>query len=225
MVSASPSGSDFSLYAIEERIELIVFLLRNGIIFMVVALCASNSEAKKYLSCRISAVDSIGNIKFIRVGPSLLIERNATVEAGCNSSRIAGIREQIARHVFHDKTVIGFIAVEGVYDVIPVEPHGAHGVVVIAVGISVAGEIKPVLSHALSVMGRVDHRIDEIGILFRREGGVCVCSFRQGNFEKGRKPSQFIEVWWQTAKVERDASYESFGAGLGRGFHFVAFKL
>ncbi len=167
VVAAPPSGSDFSLYAVEERVELIILLLGNRIVFVIVALCATNSEAEKHLSRRICAVHRVGNIKFIGVSSTLFIERHATIEAGCHPCGIASLGEEVACHIFHNKPVIGFVAVKGVDDVVPVEPHGAHGVIVIAVGVSVACEIEPVLGHALSVMRRVDHGVDEIGILFR----------------------------------------------------------
>ena len=80
VVAAPASGPDLAIHAVEEGVELVIFLLRNGIILMVVTLSATNRETEEDLAGGVGAVHCIGDVELIRIGSSLLIEGHATVE-------------------------------------------------------------------------------------------------------------------------------------------------
>jgi hypothetical protein len=54
-----------------------------------------------------------------------------------------GVREEVAAELFDGELVEGFVFVEGADDVVAVGPDGAGGIVGVAGGVSIAGEVEP----------------------------------------------------------------------------------
>ena len=188
MITRCASRTDLSVETVEERIELIVFLLRNRIVFMVVTLGTTHCQTEEYLPGGICPVYGIGHIELIRVGSPLLVECHTPVEPRCNPRLYVGIREQISRHILDDEPVIRLVRIESIDDIIPVKPHRSIGISVVTVRVSITGQVEPGLSHPFSVMGCGQHLVD----------GPIECRLRVVSGER----SDLLNGRRQTSKIQ-----------------------
>ncbi len=161
---ASMDGRDLHLFvrcidrrprfvvAVEEREQAVVFLLRNGVVFVIVALGALDGQAEHRLSDGVHAVEHRVHAKLLGIDGALLVEHGIAQEAGGHDLILVGVRQLVAGKLLDEELVVGQITVEGVDHVIAVEMDLARHVLLVTVGIRVAGGVQPVPSPAFAVV-------------------------------------------------------------------------
>ena len=83
-------------------------------------LSTTNGQPKKHLTGGISPVYCIGHIEFIRIRPTLFIESNIAIEPGSYPGLLIGISQKIASDIFYHESIIGFIAIKRVDDIVAI---------------------------------------------------------------------------------------------------------
>ena len=153
----------------KRRIKPIVIAGRDGIEFVVVALGASQWRPEKGLP---NVVHHI--IKIVlpadnwRRHGGVLPWSHAKESLGHNHLRVLGI-QVFPSHLFKNKPGIGFILIEGTDNVVAITPGvGSLEVVRETAGVSVTGDVQPVLTPTLSVMRAFQQTINQIHISLMR---------------------------------------------------------
>ena len=162
-------GADFGRGSIDDAIfrdviktgeQGVIIALGDRIKFVVVALSASDGEAQPVGGGGIDAVEESDVTLFLGDGATFAVEEVIAIEGSCDALLGGGCGEQIAGELFDRKLIEGLIRVEGLDH--PVAPNPLEGVAVllIAVGISVAGGIEPRQRHAFAIMWGGQQAID-----------------------------------------------------------------
>src|SRR5690606_5987503 len=73
-----------------------------------------------------------------------------------------GPRQEVVGQLVDDEPIVGEVAVQGGDDPVPIKPGGALGLAPGFGDVGVAGEVEPVASPALPVMGRGEVAVDEL---------------------------------------------------------------
>ncbi len=190
--------------AVEERVKLVVFPVRDGVVFVGVALGATDGEAEPDGAGGVDAVHHSLDAELLGVGAPFFVDERVAVEGGGGALALGRIGQEIARELFDGELIEGQVAVHGVDHPIAIGPHHAISVDGVAVGVGIPCLVEPVPAPALAVMriGKqaVHGGIDRgLGI-----GGVGV--------EKG---VQFLRGRRQAGEVEVQAAQERGGGGFG----------
>src|SRR5207245_1044764 len=93
---------------------------------------------------------------------ALLVAHGVAMEAGGDAVVHGRIREQVSGDLLDRELVEGHVGVEGVDDPVAVGPDLARAVLLVAVGIGVAGEVEPTAGPALAVVGAGEEAVDEL---------------------------------------------------------------
>ena len=188
---------------VEEGEEPVVVALRDRIKLVVVAAGALEREPHEGGGGRLDPVGHIFDAVFLRDDAPFGREHVVATEAGCDPLRPAGIGQEIAGELLHDEAVVGHVAGEGVDHPVAPRPLRPLLVVVVAVGVGVAGDVEPLQRHPLGMPWRGEQPIDHLpmsaGRLVGEECGPLV----------GRRR--------QAGEVERDPPQPCLPRGLGRG--------
>ena len=194
--------------AMEERVELIEFLLRNRIKLVVVADGTLRGETEPGVDRGGGAVDGVAEDVFGLDRAAFGRRDVAAVEAAGDHLLARGIGEEIAGELFDGELIEGQVAIVSVDDPVSVGPHRALIVQVQAVSVAVARLVEPVVRHVLAVMRRGEQARDDLVVSVGRLIGDEGIDFR------GRRR--------ETGEVEGDAPEECFAVGLrGAGEPFL----
>ena len=204
----------------KERAEAEVIGLREGIVFVIVAVGAGEGEAEEGRSGR---VDEVGH-EF--VARSFFLLKNgggAVVGAGAEEAggdELVGLRgrarragkEFVAGELFADELVVGLVLVEGADDVVAVTPHlGAELVALVAVGVGVAHDVEPVPRPPLAVARVGEERVHKL-----------LVGARRAVVDEGE---HFLGRWRQADEIEAEAADQRAAVGLGREGELLLGKL
>ena len=136
---------------VEEREEPIVILLRDGIVFVVVAAGAFHREPEKRAGRRVNPVGVVLHAElFIHAAPFICLAMQA-VEGRRGFLIARGVGQQVAGDLFDDEVVEADVSVEGVDDPIPPRPEMIEAIRLVTVGVGVARDIEPLDRHPLTV--------------------------------------------------------------------------
>ena len=147
--------------------ELIVLLLCEGIIFVIVALRAPECCAEPNRGRGIRAVDERFPIGFFLIDATFLVEHGIAVEASCYLLFHAGIGQKVSRDLFDRELIVRHVAIERLYDPIPILPDCAAAVRFISIRVGVARQVEPRPGPALSVVRRRKESVDQPFISIR----------------------------------------------------------
>ncbi len=141
--------------------QRVVVGLANGVEFVVVAAGTRDGLREEGLAEDVDLVVNEADLLVERVGGSETVEDEAEVsgaDRGLVNAKLvvhARRREQVARHVFAHKLVVGNVVVEGTNQVVAVAVRVGNGRVVLgAVGVRVADDVHPVPCPALPIVRR-----------------------------------------------------------------------
>ena len=137
--------------AVEEGVEGVKLLLRDGVKLVVVAHGAAGGQAHPHRHGGFRAVHGIAKDELLIDAATLAGRHVAAVEAGGDLLVHRGIGQQVSRQLPDGELVIGQVLIEGAHHPVAVGPHAALVVQVQAVGVGVAGCIQPVAAHVLAV--------------------------------------------------------------------------
>ncbi len=196
---------------IKEGVKLIVFLDREGIIFMIVAMGAFQGHAQQSLPEEVSPVGDIAAPVFLGDDAAFLRDLVIAVEGRREDLFAGGIGQQVAGQLPGDKLVVRQVPVEGIDDPVAPGPLGAVAIVLITVRIGVAGEVQPMNGHLLPISRLFQEFFDDLFV-----GCWSVV---------GQKTVHHLDGWRQAGEVETDPAEESFFVGRIIGFQTLLFLL
>ena len=198
---AAARGAAF-LHVIERVHPLVVVLLRDRVVFVVVALGAGDREAEPGGRGALDAVEEADVALLLGDVAAFAVEDVVTVEGRGDLLVECRVREQVAREHLGAELVERLVGVEGLHQ--PVAPDPLEGVAVLleAVAVGVARGVEPRKRHAFAVVRGRHQAVDLllIGV------GARVGEEHGGLLGRGR----------QAGEVEREAAEQRGLGGFGR---------
>ena len=164
------------VHVVEEREELIKFLLRKRVELVVVAPAALEREPEERRAKGSHAVVDIVDAVFLLDRAPLVLLLVKPAEGRGEQLLVGGMREEVARHLPERELVPGEVLVEGLdYPVTPGPHRGPRAVGLEAVAVGVAGEIHPVGGHPLAIPRACQEPVEELFVgIGRRVGQECL---------------------------------------------------
>ena len=161
---------DFDFVAIvEEREELIVLLLRDGIVFVRMTLGAADGQPQPHAACRGNAIKNRLNPELLLIGPAFRVGECLAMEGRGQPLVGRRVREQIAGQLLEGEPIERHVGVDGLDHPIAITPGFAAWIVFfVAVGIGIAGHVEPMTPPPLAEMRRFEQPIDQLFIRLRR---------------------------------------------------------
>ena len=149
---------------VEAGKQPVIVGLGEGIIFMVVALRAAGRQPEPGDAGGAHPIDHRQIAKLERIDPPLLIDHRVAMEAGGDDvvGRVAG--EEIASDLAAREGVEGHVVVESPDHPVAIGPDPPLAVLLIAVGVGIAGQVEPPPRPALAIPRAGKQSIDELFI-------------------------------------------------------------
>ena len=120
---------------------------------MVVTAGAPDRQSQEGFTGGADPVHDSFHAVLLEVDATLFVDHGVAVKA-CGDQLIPGwIGKKITGELLRHEAIKGHVLIERVDHPIPVFPHGARAVTGVTVGVGVAGDVEPVASPALPVMG------------------------------------------------------------------------
>ena len=188
---------------LEEREHRIVVAGGNRIELVVVTACAIERQSEKGGAKGGDAVGDVGDTVLLFDDAALLVLVVQAVEGGGEALRFGRIRQQVARELPGGELVEGKIFVERLDHPVAVSPHGAGPVHLVAVGVSVAGQIEPFQGEPFAIARGGEQAVDHPLVGLR--GAVMDKSVDLGGSRR------------KAGQVKRDPTQEPLAVRFGRG--------
>ena len=153
---------------IEDRKQPEVFLLRDRIVLVVVALGAVDGDRHPDLERRVDPIDDGDVAELLVVGPAFRVRQRVAVERRRQKLVDGRIGEHVAGDLFDRELVVRQIAVEGVDHPVAILPDGPRLILGIAVRVGVASQIEPHRRPAFAVGTGREHLVPEPLVRVRR---------------------------------------------------------
>ena len=189
---------------IQERHRLIVFLRREGIVFVVVALRARHRRAHPRPEGRVHAIDQRLVAELLVVGAALAVRHRVAVKTRRHSLILRRIGQEIAGDLLDGELIERQVAVEGGDHPVAIRPHRPAVVFFKPLRVCIPREIEPRTRPALAIRRRRQQAIDDLFKSIRRDIGEEGIHLR----ERRRQPGE----------VERHAPQQHRAIGLRAGF-------
>ena len=136
---------------VEVSVEAIELFLGNRVVLVVVATRATHRESEPNRRGGFDTVDGVLNLILIGIGAVLGVAAMVAVESGGDQLVERWVRQLVAGKLLDRELIEWHVAVECLDHPITPAPHVALLIVLVAVGVGVAGGVKPAKSHALAV--------------------------------------------------------------------------
>ena len=127
---------------------------------MVVAARTQKTHAHPYLRGGSDAIDDVLGAVFLWNDAALDSDGVIAIEAGGHFLLQRGLWQQVPGKLLDGELIKRQIAVVGVDHPIAPRPHVTVGVVLITVGVGVAGGVEPVAGHVLAIPWRGQQAVD-----------------------------------------------------------------
>ena len=128
---------------VQEGEHPVVLFLRERVVLVVVALGALDRQAEDALADGVHPVEHRLHAELLGVDAALLVDHRVAEEAGGDDLVLRRVRQQVAGDLLDDELVVRQVAVERVDDPVAVEPDLPRLVLLVAVGVGVAGRVEP----------------------------------------------------------------------------------
>ena len=128
---------------VQEGEHAVVFVLRQRVVLVGVALGALDGQAEHALADGVHAVEHRLHAELLGIDAAFLVDHRVAQEAGGHHLVLRGVRQQVAGDLLDDELVVGQVAVQGVDDPVAIEPDLPRLVLLVAVGVGVAGGVEP----------------------------------------------------------------------------------
>ena len=146
---------------IEEREQLVILALADGIELVLMALGTTDGEAHPHGPRGVGAIPDRFDPKLLRVGPAFLVDERVPMKTRGDELLRGGVRQQIAGELLVRKLIERQIAVEGIDHPIAVFPDAPRAVDREPVGVRIAGEIQPMPAPAFAILRRSQHPLHQ----------------------------------------------------------------
>ncbi len=139
-------------HVVENGEELVILFLADGIVLVIVTLGTFQSEPQPGAAGGLETVDNgLDSELFFSWVVPLGLHRVA-VKASRDLFSKSAIRQKVPGNLLDGELVKRLVGVDGVDDPVAIDPHVTGAVRSVARGVSVTGEVEPVLSETLSEM-------------------------------------------------------------------------
>ena len=195
---------------VEKGVHLEEFLLRDGVVFVVVALGALHRQAEDGGGDGIDLVHGVVHAVFLLDGSALVGVHAVAQETGGGDLVRRGVGDEVAGDLLQHELVVGLVLLESVDHPIAPRPHVAVVVDRVAVGVGVSRAVEPWQRQALGEMRGLHQAVDEFfPAVGRGVGEVGVDVLRGGR---------------QTGEVEENAADEGGVIGGGSGLQLIGLE-
>ena len=177
---------------------------------MIVALRAGERRAEPDHRSRVRPIDQVLVARLVGIGAALLVRHRIAMEAAGDLLCRGRVRQHVAGDLFDREPIERHVAVQRVDDPVAVLPDAAAIVLLVAIGVRVAGEIEPRPRPPLAEVRRGQQSID--GAVVRVVGGV-----RDEGIEFGRRRGK-------SGQVQRHAPQQCRLVRLARRRQLLAFE-
>ena len=199
------------IHVVEQAHQPVILIMGDGIVLMGVALSAAcgqphpnRTRGGDPVYCRIKAV-------FQGVDPAFFVQLSVAVKPGGGFLFLGCVGQHVPGQLLDGELIIGHIRVESSNDPVPVGPDIARSVLLIPIGVGIAGEVEPFASPLFPVARGGKQIVDQpfVGVRpFVAKEGV-------GLFRGGRQPDQ----------VKVEATHQTVAIGLGRGLEIALLEV
>ena len=190
------------IHVVEQAHQPVILVMGDGIVLMGVALSAACGQPHPNRTRGGDPVHRGIETEFQGIDPALFVQLGVTVKPGGSFLFVGGIGQHVPGQLFDAELIIGHIRVEGSNDPVPVGPDIARSVLLIPIGVGIAGEVEPFASPLFPVARGGKQLVDQpfVGVrsLVADEG---IRLFGGGG---------------QTDQVEIEATHQTVAIGLGR---------
>ncbi len=128
---------------VEDRIELVVFLIRERVVLVAVALGAAHRQAHPDLHRGVDAVLDRGHAELLVVGSAFGVGHRVAMKGRGDLLVEGRAWQQVAGDLLDGELVVGKVAVQGVDDPVAIAPDGAERIGAVAGGIGVTCQVQP----------------------------------------------------------------------------------
>ena len=194
----------------EERVELVKFLLRDGVKLVVVADRALTGERHPGVHRRGGAIHGVTEDIFRIDRAAFAGGHVAAVEATRDELILRRIRKQIAGELLDGELIERQIAIVSADHPVAVGPHRAFVVEMQAVGVAIARLVEPVVRHLFAVARRGKQARHDLLIPIRRPVGDERVSLRRGRRQAG--------------EIESHPPQQGFPIRFGRNLESLLFQ-
>ena len=146
------------LALVEERIKLVVLLLRDRVILVGVALRAAHRQPHPHLHRCVHPVANRLGAKLLVVGATLGVRLGVAMERRREQLVARWLRQQVAGQLLDGELVVRHILIECLDHPVAIFPDDAQRVRAVAGRVRITGEIKPNPRPAFAV-GRPGHEV------------------------------------------------------------------
>ena len=179
---------------VEEREEPVVFALRDGIVFVRVALGAAQREAHPHLGRGVGPVFHGRNPKLLVVGAAFGVGHGIAMKPGGDDRArvlaIWGLGQQVACELFDRETVVSHVVVQRAdHPVAPRPDVQPERVGAVTGGIGISCEVEPDARPTFTVRRRTQQPVNQPFVSVRSP--------------VVQEPIRFLRRWRQPGQVER----------------------
>jgi hypothetical protein len=157
---------------VQQREQAVVLCVTDRVVLVGVTLRARDRHAEPGRAGRADAVDHRVEPVLERVDPPLLVQHRVPVKAGGDALRRRGVGQQVAGQLLDRELVEGHVGVDRVDHPVAVRPDRPLAVLLVAVGVGVAGEVEPAAGPTLAVARAGEQAVD-VTLVGVRRGVVC----------------------------------------------------
>ena len=153
---------------VQERHNLVVLALRDGVVFVRMALAAQERQPQPGCSRRGHAIGHGMEPELERINPALFIEHRVAMEPRGDLLRDVGIGQHVPGNLLDGETVKRHVVVQRVDHPVAVRPHRPRPVLFVTVRVRIACQVEPFASPAFPIVRRFEQAIDQLLVGVRR---------------------------------------------------------
>ena len=127
---------------------------------MVVAARTFESESEKSRPEGVHAIGHVLDAKFLWHASPLDLLGMQSIKAGGEDLVLGGIGKQVPGDLLGDEQVIGEVLAKSLDDPVAPRPDVAVAVLLVAVGVGIAGDVEPLGGHSLGVCIAIQQAVD-----------------------------------------------------------------
>jgi hypothetical protein len=174
---------------------------------MGVALGASEGDSLEAGPKGVHAVQHGGDAVFLVVGSTFRVRRGEALHRGGDFVVDGAVGQQIPGELLQGELVVGQVVVAGADQPVAVGPDVAAGILFVALGLRVAGEIHPEDRPAFAEGGRSEQPVDDVFV------GITPPTLGEGG--------RLLECRRETGQVERHAAEPLEAVRVFRGLQLL----
>ena len=200
---------------VEEGEELVVFLLRDLIVFVRVAARAADREAQPHGAERLHAIHAGLDAELLLIRAAFGVRERLPMKRGGHDLLLRGLRQQITGDLLDGELIKGHVVIDRADDPVAVAPRiRPSAILFITIAVRVARHVQPVAAPAFAVAFGGQQAVDEIG--------ECGLRIADGVFDES---IHFLRSRRQAVQVVGGAFDQGDRIGLRRGLDACLLEL